>query len=448
MSNPKEYYNQSGYTPMDSSSGNDIYKPDDVASDIPPPYEEGSDNTGNGYGSMNQSVNEQNIGLLNSILSNNNPPKLGNIPSLGMNDRGIGDWTHPLIAPQHVTDIPENAPVISEWTRAAESHPRCNYCCKLFKTVLAILFIWLVLMNYGDTLGSILPLPDDNSRDSGCHGLSTVAWTDLPPQIDFQKNVQISIYGQVSSGQIIVKPLENAGDGFLLTDLQYTPNDQLHNEMSYEIQENDRYFTHLIVRVPEKRIDETCINMNIEIRLPVSTSMVSIMSNNMNVEVYPLKKEIEHIYVNTSNGHLHVSRWTGQEITLINHNGEVNIGQLFSRDKIRIQSSNAPIHLLNSVESKSFIEIINDNGMVETSSIRSNGTVAVTSSNGAVRINSIMADTIDIQTSNEKIDVKHAEVRGEVTMLTSNGPIDASVLSNNDKRVILGTSNGNVRLHM
>lgn len=326
--------------------------------------------------------------------------------------------------------------------RRANGNPGC--CRKWCKYLFAAILIWLVLLTYTNRIGIS---PPSNAPPSAICRNDAVSWQKLPRMIDFEKNVEIVLEGQVSGGRVVVSPLEDRQGGTIVSEIQFTPS-LLDGQMTYEVQQNGDTTTFLL-KMPSNLSGDDCINLNMEILLPYSANLVRVAIHNADVLVHPFIKAVDTVHIQTSNGKIELDRWSGESIKLITSNGDLSVGSLMSGGSIYIENSNGGIYLSENIEAKKTVDVRNSNGLVEAlGTITADDSINVQSSNRVVQLGSLFADNIFVENSNSPVQVEHVEAKVQVTVKSSNAPIDLNVAGEKNNRVMVLTSGSPVNLHM
>jgi hypothetical protein len=218
--------------------------------------------------------------------------------------------------------------------------------------------------------------------------------------------------------------------------------------MTYEVQQNGDTTTFLL-KMPSNLSGDDCINLNMEILLPYSANLVRVAIHNADVLVYPFIKAVDTVHIQTSNGKIELDRWSGESIKLITSNGDLSVGSLMSGGSIYIENSNGGIYLSENIEAKKTVDVRNSNGLVEAlGTITADDSINVQSSNQVVQLGSLFADNIFVENSNSPVQVEHVEAKVQVTVKSSNAPIDLNVAGEKNNRVMVLTSGSPVNLHM
>lgn len=464
-SNPKSFYNQPDYSAGSSGYSTPppqvVHKPDEVTSaDLmpPPPYSPGQTSRnseggggGSGYGSVRNSIEQQQHGLLapaspRNVNQTDSPPPPPLAPKRNWNPHS--DY-QPLPTSQSY-DAEAGAPAASSSLfarRRAYQDPGCcrNWC----KYIMAALLLWLVIYMYSDKLP--FSAPHHGGSRQRCNS-NSVQWKDMPDTIDFEDNVELVIEGRVSNGLLTVIPLEDRHGGTILSDIKVYP-PSLQQDMSFDVQhyDNNGDTTKLTIHMPQQFDDENedCINVNMEIRLPYAANRLLINVKNMDVDVQPFVKDVDDVEIKTRNARIHFEHWSGESLKLSTKNGEIKAGRLTSGGSVYLENANALVHLAQDITAKKLISVQNANGAVEAmGSLRADDTVKIETSNAYVKLSQLFADHVTVSNANGDTQVDYIEAKSQVLAKSANGPMSLSVGATKNNQVKVINSNARIDLHM
>ncbi|KAI9366511.1 hypothetical protein BD770DRAFT_376365 [Pilaira anomala] len=451
--NPKSFYNQTDYNSGRSGSGGGgssrasaavIHKPDEVsAADLlpPPPYSPDptrkSSESNRTYGST-----EQQHGLLSQQAQLPFSQKKASAPAL-TSPNYHQSQQEPVSIPITYERLPPSSS--SSPRRRSNGDPGC--CRKWCKYLFAAILIWLVLLMYSDQIGLTPPPSSGHSPTHMCSS-NAVAWEELPRMIDFERNVEVVLSGTVSSGRIVVNPIEARHGGTIFSEVQFKPND-LDQDMTFDVEQRGDT-TFLKIQMPKELNDEDCVHLNMEIRLPYSADNVRIVaSSNVDVLVHPFVKDVSSVDIQTANGHIELDRWSGETIRLVTSHRDIKIGQIIAGNSIYIENSNAAIYINENSEAKHRIDIRNANGLIEAlGRLVADDNIKIQTSNELVQLEHLVADDIFVENANKPVRIKVVESKVQVVVKTSNAPIDLYVAEEKNIRVVVSTSSAPVNLHM
>ncbi|EPB92329.1 hypothetical protein HMPREF1544_00898 [Mucor circinelloides 1006PhL] len=459
--NPKSFYNQPDYNA--GSSGYSapqqqvVHKPDEVTSaDLmpPPPYSpgqtsrnsEGGGGSSSGYGSVRDSIEQQQHGLLapssprNVTQADAPPPKKNWNPHSGYQPVPTSQSYDPEAAAASASSS-------SFGRRRAYQDPGC--CRHWCKYIIAALLLWLVIYMYSDKLKFSAPPYGDGHQK--CNS-NSVQWKDMPSTIDFNDNVELIIEGRVSNGLVTVIPLEDRHEGTILSDIKVYP-PSLQKEMSFDVQhyDNNGDTTKLTIHMPQQfdYENEDCINVNLEIRLPYAANRLFVNVKNIDVDVQPFVKEVDDVEIKTRNARIHFEHWSGESLKLSTNNGEIKTGRLMSGGSVYLANANALVHLAEDIYAKKLISVQNSNGAVEAmGSLRADDTVKVETSNAYVKLSQLFADSVTVSNANGDTQADYIEAKNQVLAKSSNGPMSLSVGGTKNNQVKVINSNARIDLRM
>ncbi|KAG2189764.1 hypothetical protein INT46_005822 [Mucor plumbeus] len=403
-----------------------VYKPDEVTSaDLtpPPPYspdrsDRNSEGGSSGYGSVRNSIEQQQHGLLapsspRNATSNYPPPKRV--------------WN------SH-SDYQQLPPTSQSLNQEAVSPS------------LSIL-LWLVIYIYSGKLFSTPPSYGDGHY--GCNS-NAVTWNDIPNTIEFDDNVELVINGRVSNGLVTIIPLEDRHGGSILSDIQVHP-PSLQDKMTFDVQHNydGGDSTKLILQMPQNFENEDCISVNIEIRLPYAANRLFVNVKNIDVKVQPFVKDVDDVDVKTSNGRIDFGSWSGESLKLSTQDGELKVGRLTASGSVYLENANALVQLTENIDAKRMISVKNSNGAVEAfGSLRADNSVDIETSNAYIKLFQVFSDSVSVSNANNEIQVDYIEAKNQVLAKSSNGPVTISVGATKNNQVRVINSNAHVNLHM
>ncbi|KAI7895364.1 uncharacterized protein EV154DRAFT_599277 [Mucor mucedo] len=439
--NPKAFYNQSDYNTGGGSRTPINHKPDQVsASDLlpPPPYSpdptrKSSDSTAT-YGST-----EQQVGLLSQDSQPFSPSakkKLPNREAPNQQQSSSNPHQEHLAVPIAYERSPPSG------RRRANGDPGC--CRKWCKYLFAAILIWLVLLTYTNKFDFF---PPSNTPPRAVCRNDAVSWQKLPRTIDFEKNIEIELVGQVSGGRVVLTPTKDRHGGTISSEIQFTPS-SLDEQMTYDIQLDDDT-TKLLLTMPPHISGDDCINLNMEIRLPYSADLVRLNMRNVDVLVLPFVKSVDTVDIKTSNGKIESESWSGEYLKLVTSSADIKVGSLFSGGSVYIENSNGAIYMSNTVEAKDTLDVRNSNGLIEAlGTITADNSISIRTSNDNVRLESLFSDDVFVESSNGPIQIERVESKTQVTVKSSNAPISLNVAGEKNNKVVVLTSEGEINLHM
>lgn len=304
--------------------------------------------------------------------------------------------------------------------------------------------IWLVLLTYTNKFNFF---PPSNAPPRAVCRNDAIGWQELPRMIDFEKNIEIILEGQVSGGRVVLAPTKDRHGGTLLSEIQFTPS-SLEEQMTYNIQQESDV-TRLLLTMPPNISGDDCINLNIEIRLPYSADLVRLNMRNVDVLVLPFVKTVDTVDIKTSNGKIELDSWSGESLKLVTSNADLKVGSLLSGGSIYIENSNDAIYMSNNVEAKESVDVRNSNGLIESfGTITADNSINIRTSNDIVRLKSLFSDNVFVESSNALVQIENVESKEQITVKSSNAEIDLSVSGEKNNKVVVLTSEGPINLHM
>ncbi|KAI7860082.1 hypothetical protein BDC45DRAFT_168399 [Circinella umbellata] len=320
-----------------------------------------------------------------------------------------------------------------------------GWCKKWCKFLFLAILIWLVVLKYSDTIHLTSPTPMDPS----CH--ATVAWEEIPENINIEKDVWISIEGHVTTGSVIVHSLPDNSEGSIQTKIHVTPSLADDNQLSYELHEGRQ--TQLTIRLPQDDNNQNkhCIKVDMEIWLSDKAEQLRIAINNIPVKITDALRQMDITEVKTSNGVIELSdAWEGKRLVLQTTNADIHLsstGDIEARDAVHLETSNGAIHA-NDVMSKHYIDLINANGLVQVGHLQGDDRVHVETTNAEVHINKVTTDEASITSTNGWVELSHATVDNSLIVKTTNNPIDIQVEGVKNVHTQLTTTNAYISAHM
>lgn len=334
--------------------------------------------------------------------------------------------------------------------RRKNGDPGC--CRKWCKYIFAGLLIWLVLLKYGNKIG-LSPSPsapiNPPSHSNVCVASNVVSWEALPRVIEFERNIELVLQGAVSGGRVLVTPLEDRHGGSIVSDIQFTPS-SLKNDMSFEMIQQEKHTTRLVLKMPNRLNGKDCVALNMEIRVPYSADLLRIHVSNVNVEIpETFKKDVEVVDIKNVNGGIELKKWSGESIDLVTANGHIKVESLKSDDYIHIENQNGDISFTSDVVAKRRVDIVSSNGLLDSKGkIEADDTVDIRSISRLFQLDTVIADNVFLENANGGITVRHIEAKEQVIAKTSNAPITLSVAGEKNIKIALATSNDLVNLHL
>lgn len=296
---------------------------------------------------------------------------------------------------------------------------------------------------YSDQIG--LTPPSGHSPTPMCS--NAAAWEELPRMIDFERNVEVILSGTVSSGRIVVTPLEDRHGGTILSEVQFKPT-ALDQDMTFDVEQRGDT-TFLKIQMPKALHDEECVHLNMEIRLPYAADHVRIIASNVDVLVHPFIKDVSWVDIQTAHGNIELDRWSGETLRLVTSDRDIKIGQFIAGNSIYIENSNAAIYIKENSEAKHRMDIRNSNGLIQAlGRLVADDQIKIQTSNELVQLEHVMADDIFVESSNKPVRIKAVESKTQVVVKTSNALIDLHVAEEKNIRVVVSTSSAPVNLHM
>lgn len=243
--------------------------------------------------------------------------------------------------------------------------------------------------------------------------------------------------GQVSSGRLIVTPIDGQGT---IRPLIKTSSAQ---DMSFDMQDSGDQ-ARLTLRIPPS-LD--CVQADLEIALPYTASYLKIIFNNVDIQIHPLVKDLDWMQIQNANGEIQLGRWSGRSLDITQANGQVKIESI-EADRIYLQNSNGLIDVSQTVEAKESIYLKNTNGAILTGSLVADDQLTVETKNAPVSLGRAMADSVTVTNANGKIELNDVKAKKQISLVTSNAPIVASVSGEKNNRVTVTTTNNEIDLHM
>ncbi|CEG75194.1 hypothetical protein RMATCC62417_10279 [Rhizopus microsporus] len=383
-----------------------IHKPDDASAELPPPYsrEPRTSDTGT-YGS----INEEQVGLLGNTLPISKQPN---------NNRGFSDGPH-----AYHTNAQTEEPV--EYT-SSRCHP--SWCVFIFVAIL------VTIVTYTFKAKPV--------RGGHCSGL--VPWEKFPETIEFERNINITLDGRISSGQLTIIPVESGGR--IKGTIEATSD--LQENISLDIDDNGSITT-VLLKTPKRA--HNCIRINMNVYLPYDAREAFITFNDVDIKVEPLVKDLKKLYIKNANGDITLNNWAGKSLQISNANGIVSVAeQLRGDDLISIKNKNGPIDLMD-VETKGSAYLTTSNSRIQVlGSLQVDDQVQIQSANGPIELSGrVVSNRFNVETANGNIQVLDEIVAKEQVILrTSNGHIVANIAGEKNNNVLIASSNGWIDLHM
>lgn len=312
----------------------------------------------------------------------------------------------------------------------------CRHWCKY---IFLLLILSLVLYKISDKFAysdPILICPNG------------VSWQSLPTSINFSRNIEFIMEGSLTHGEVTVVPLEDRHGGLVTSSIQVYP-PHLQDDMSYEIEQPDDDTVRVHIRFPFNLLSSECVNAEIEVRVPYSVETIRVHAQNSNVIVQPFVKEVKTVDIKTTNGDIDIDHWKGDYATFVTKDGDLKSGALSAKDHIYLESANGVITMNDQVIAKRTITVKNNNGDVYLlGRVEAGDSVDVESSNAQMQLSEIAADRVFVQNGNGWIQVDSVEAKEQITVKTSNAPIDVSVVGEKNNKVTIISSNANVDVYM
>lgn len=311
-------------------------------------------------------------------------------------------------------------------------------CKKWCKFILLALLLSLVIYKFSDKLTfSSPPL-------SFCPNGMT--WESMPGSIEFSQNIEFIVEGSVTSGQVVVVPLDDRHGGSITSAVQVFP-ESLQEDMSYTVDQGDTTRVH--VTFPFTLQDDECISAHVEIRVPYAADFVRVQVNNMDITVHPFIKDVKAVDLKTSNGHIELDHWDGDQISLVTKQGNIKTGALRSKDHVYLENENGDIVVNDNVLAKKTITVKNSNGGVTLlGNVEADDSVDIESSNAGMQVSKVYSDRVFVQNANGQVRVDGVLAKEQVTVKSSNAPVDVSVLGEKNNKVTVMNANAEINLHM
>ncbi|KAI8384398.1 uncharacterized protein BYT42DRAFT_259484 [Radiomyces spectabilis] len=469
--NPKAYYNQPDY------AGNrkrpEIHKPDDASADMaPPPYSPPMGSEGDTEGSISNTygtIISGQPGLLGArhFLAGPSssasriadaamyPPSPASAPAMPVawnNPHIPREWSErgmpmpsPVSAPQPSPGMPPPGMPPPAWAEQQENNGSGK---KWFKYIFLGILAWLVLTKYSGWFN-----PSDPSKHIGlinCKGAETVYKSVLPKEIQFDKDLSVSLEGHVSGGQLIIHSLppgDEATSGSIHTRIRLAP-PRLQEELSYTL-DNDNDETRLVLKMPTHPLTDSCIFVEMEIYLPTTTTSLRTSMPNIVTQVVDQLHDVDIVQLRSTNAPISLDQgWSGKQLVLETRNGNIRVGNgLKSDETVSLKTTNGVIAVTD-VTAKSYVALENTNGQIEAYTISANDKVLLRSSNGAIVSNAAVATQVIVETSNGAVSLAHIQAKREALLKTSNAPIEATIENAKDVIIKALTSNGPATIHM
>lgn len=279
-------------------------------------------------------------------------------------------------------------------------------------------------------------------RGGRCSGL--LPWEKFPETIEFERNINITLDGRVSSGQLTIIPVESGG--MIKGTIETTPD--LQENISLDIDDNGSITT-VLFKTP--KLAHNCIRVNMDIYLPYNAREAFITFNNVDIKVEPLVMDLKKLYIKNANGDITLNNWTGESLQISNANGIVSVAeQLRGDDLISIKNKNGPIDLMD-VEANGNMYLTTSNNRIQVlGSLQVDDQVHIQSANGPIQLSGrIVSNRFNVETANGNIQVLDEIVAKEKVILrTSNGHIVANIAGEKNNNVFVASSNGWIDLHM
>ncbi|RCH87367.1 hypothetical protein CU097_004367 [Rhizopus azygosporus] len=385
-----------------------IHKPDDASTELPPPPPYSREPRTSDAGTYGN-INEEQVRLLG-----NTPP----IPKPPNNNHGFSDGPY-----AYHTNTQTEEPM--EHT----SRRRYPCWCTFIFVVILVTFV-----TYTFKAKSV--------RGGRCSGL--LPWEKFPETIEFERNINITLDGRVSSGQLTIIPVESGGS--IKGTIETTPD--LQENISLDIDDNGSITT-VLLKTPKWA--HNCIRVNMDIYLPYNAREAFITFNNVDIKVEPLVMDLKKLYIKNANGDITLNNWTGESLQISNANGIVSVAEQLRGDNlISIKNKNGPIDLMD-VKANGNAYLTTSNSRIQVlGSLQVDDQVHIQSANGPIQLSGrIVSNRFNVETANGNIQVLGEIVAKEKAVLrTSNGHIVANIAGEKNNNVFVASSNGWIDLHM
>ena len=253
--------------------------------------------------------------------------------------------------------------------------------------------------------------------------------------IEFSNREKVSEFGEIKgepfSGENISIVNRNGS-------IEIIPRDENNVEIHFEKRvSGPRSTTELesILDLIEIVVEE--INGNLTIKL-ITPNNLNNLSIGANMKVY-IPKNVS-IQANSSNGNIELGKGLSGDIDFNSSNGKISVDVLDG--EFRIRTSNGSIHMINS-KGPGIAET--SNGKINFIASQAVGNLSLITSNGSINadLTELTGDKYLFRTSNSHVTIRISEGAGfTLNGKTSNGEITTDYILQEDGKTIFGTVNG------
>lgn len=292
--------------------------------------------------------------------------------------------------------------------------------------------------------------------DSCSHGF---IWRALPDQFEFSdQGVRIRVIGgSLSGGHIAVKrqiggDQANASVGLAKLTALVSPAGLADNpELTYSLTHINNGSTTLELYVPRDLSSHACVSLNAVIYIPESLKFIVLEVQNVNIEVSDEVMNVEIISFRTTNQAIEFKpKWVGKDLELETKNAHIEIAQAIENaDAISVRTTNGGVRFRQPITAiKSFIVAYSTNAGIDVDTIVEAPDVLLATTNGHVIAENIHAERAELKTTNNHIELKHANISQVLNTQTTNGALLLHLDEGDHSEVIARTTNSQVTLYM
>lgn len=331
---------------------------------------------------------------------------------------------------------------------------KSTFCERSFKYIFGFLFICVLLRILGIIEGSTL------YEDGSC-GRGT-SWVALPKQFSFDESLIVRVVsGSLTNGHITLKTITDQvmeeekvnGKGLVKMSTVISSNLAHHPDMKYSII-NWSNGTVLELYIPEssKGNGMNCVNFNAVIYVPPHAGVIRVEVQNTRIEVIDETIQVEELILSTTNRAIEFyPELTGAtDLMLLTTNGHIEINRPVSVSRIFIASTkNGAIRARAPVKADSYAVFLTTNGAIDVDVSVEGARTELTTTNSRITVNNLIAQAVQLKTTNGRIQVDHSTVRDMIDIQSSNAPASIRVdegMINGD--FLLRTTNGAATVYM
>lgn len=282
-----------------------------------------------------------------------------------------------------------------------------------------------------------------------------VLWEDLPRQFNYtNKGLRIKMVGGVvNAGRITIKKQEDKANTVEMY-AKISPPSLVNNpEFGFGFTRLFNGSTTLEIFIPQEETHRFCIFFNAVIYLPNEGTLNFYEGRTPNTLYLindDITMDINILDLHTSNQPIYFgSSWKGEQLNLRTYYKPIDITKpIYDSFLVQMETTDAPIRIKEVLNSTYAITMETQNGDIITDKKLSSGTVVSTSSNGYLSHHEILADRVEIKTTNRFVELNHGHISEVLNIQTLNAKLALNMETCKNCTVLATTVNSEAILNM